>query len=132
MDGYDAYKALVRSGPGKDRIALAFCLAHARRKFVDAYRKSPSPVAAAIIALIGEVYAIEARIGGSSAEERLRVRQEEAADVMAQIKAQIDTMVSQLSRQSDLAKAMRYTLGALGRADALPRRWPARGRYQYG
>jgi transposase len=111
VDGYDAYKALVRSGPGKDRIKLAFCLAHARRKFVDAYRKSPSPVAAAIIALIGEVYAIEARIRGSSAEERLRVRQEEAADVMAQIKVQIDTMLPQLSRQSDLAKAMRYTLG---------------------
>jgi len=109
VDGYDAYKALVRKGPGKDRIKLAFCLAHARRKFVDAYRKSPSPMAATIITLIGEIYAIEARIRGSSAEDRLRVRQEEAKDVMAQIKAQIDTMVPQLSRKSDLAKAMRYT-----------------------
>jgi len=110
-DGYDAYKALVRKGPGKDRIELAFCLAHARRKFVDAYRKSPSPAASAIIALIGEVYAVEARIRGSSAEERLRVRKEEAVDVMVRIKAQIDTMLPQLSRKSDLAKAMRYTLG---------------------
>ncbi len=111
VDGYDAYKALVRKGPGKDRIKLAFCLAHARRKFVDAYRKSPSPMAATIITLIGEVYAIEARIRGSSAEDRLRVRQAETADVMAQIKVQIDTMVPQLSRKSDLAKAMRYTQG---------------------
>jgi len=111
VDGYDAYKALVRKGPGKGRIKLAFCLAHARRKFVDAYRKSPSPMAAAIIALIGKVYAIEARIRGSSAEDRHRVRQAETAEVMAQIKAQIDTMVPQLSRKSDLAKAMRYTQG---------------------
>ena len=111
VDGYGAYKALIRSGPGKGRIELAFCLAHARRKFIDAYRKSPSPVAAAIIAMIGEVYAIEARIRGGSAEERLRVRQEEAADAMVRIKAQIDAMLPQLSRQSDLAKAMRYTLG---------------------
>lgn len=109
VDGYDAYKALVRSGSTKDRITLAFCLAHARRKFVDAYRKSPSPVAAAIIALIGEVYAIEARIRGSKAEDRLRVRKAETTDVMAQIKARIDVMLPQLSPQSDLAKAMRYT-----------------------
>ena len=111
VDGYAAYKALVHSGPAKDRIALAFCLAHARRKFVDAYRKSPSPLAAAIITLIGEVYAIEARIRGSKAEDRLRVRKHEAADVMDQIKAQIDSILPQLSPQSDLAKAMRYTLG---------------------
>lgn len=110
VDGYDAYKALVRKGPGKERIVLAFCLAHARRKFVDAYRKSPSPTAAAIIAMIGEVYAIEASVRGSSAEERLQVRTAEAAEVMARIKSEIDAMLPQLSRQSDLAKAMRYTL----------------------
>lgn len=111
VDGYGAYKALVRKGSYKDRIRLAFCLAHARRKFVDVYRKSPSPAAAAIITLIGEVYAIEARIRGSSAEDRLRVRQEEAKDVMTSIKAKIDTMIPQLSRKSDLAKAMRYMQG---------------------
>ena len=61
--------------------------------------------------MIGEVYAIEARIRGSSAEERRRARQEEATDVMVRIKAQIDAMLPQLSRQSDMAKAMRYTLG---------------------
>lgn len=109
-DGYDAYKALVRSAPGKDRIKLAFCLAHARRKFVDAYRKSPSPVAGRIIARIGEVYAIEARIRGLGAEERQRVRHEEAAEVMKQVKAEIDAMLPHLSPKSDLAKAMRYTL----------------------
>lgn len=106
VDRYGAYKALVRKGSDKDRIKLAFCLAAARRKFIDAFRKSPSPVAAAIIAMIGEVYAIEAHIRGASAEERQRIRQEEAADVMVRIKAQIDTMLPQLSRQSDLAKAM--------------------------
>lgn len=108
VDGYDAYKALVRRNP--DRIMLAFCLAHARRKFTDAYRKSPSPVAARIIALIGEVYAIEARVRGGSAEQRLEVRIAETAKVMAKIRQAIDDMLPQLSRQSDLAKAMRYTL----------------------
>jgi transposase len=101
---------LVRSGPGRGKITLAFCLAHARRKFVDAYRKSPSPMAAAIIALIGEVYAVEARVRKGSAGERLQARMTETADVMAKIKTQIDTMLPGLSPKSDLAKAMRYTL----------------------
>ncbi|AXB76653.1 IS66 family transposase [Novosphingobium sp. P6W] len=110
VDGYGAYKALVRSGPGRGKITLAFCLAHARRKFVDAYRKSPSPVAAAIIALISQVYVVEARVRKGTAAQRLQARLAETADVMAKIKAQIDTMLPRLSPKSDLAKAMRYTL----------------------
>jgi transposase len=50
-------------------------------------------------------------VRSGSAEERRRVRQEETVDAMVRIKAQIDAMLPQLSRQSDLAKAMRYTLG---------------------
>jgi transposase len=110
-DGYDAYKGVTRSGPGVGRIKLAFCLAHVRRKYVDAYRKSPAPVTARIIAAIGEVYAIEASIRGLAAEQRQRVRSEEAAPVMTRIKAEIDAMLPHLSPRSDLAKAMRYTLG---------------------
>lgn len=110
VDGYDAYKALVRSGPTRERIRLAFCLAHARRKFIDAWRKSPSPIAQRIIALIGEVYVIEARIRGMSAHERQRVRQLETSAPMARIMAEIDEMLPHLSPKSDLAKAMRYTL----------------------
>ena len=108
VDGYGAYKALVRKGA--EGIVLVFCLAHVRRKFVDAYRKSPSPVAAAIIGLIGEVYAIEARVRASNAAHRLAARQAETCKVMATIKTQIDDMLPRLSPKSDLAKAMRYTL----------------------
>lgn len=108
VDGYAAYKALVRKGA--EGITLVFCLAHTRRKFVDAYRKSPSPEAAAIIALIGEVYAIEARVRTGSAAERLIARQAEAREAMNRIKAQIDDILPKLSPKSDLAKAMRYTL----------------------
>lgn len=108
VDGYAAYKALVRKGA--EGIMLVFCLAHARRKFVDAYRKSPSPAAAAIIALIGEVYAIEARVRTGSAAERLKVREAETRQLMDKIRSQIDGMLPGLSPKSDLAKAMRYTL----------------------
>ncbi len=110
VDGYNAYKALVRNGTGKDRIRLAFCLAHTRRKFVEAYRKSPSPIAARIIARIGDIYAIEAGIRGLGADQRQRTRQAEAGVLFEQIKTEIDTMLPHLSPKSDLARAMRYAL----------------------
>ena len=38
VDGYEAYKALVKRTKG-GKIRLAFCLAHARRKFVAAHKR---------------------------------------------------------------------------------------------
>lgn len=113
VDGYSAYKALekMRGPDGNAVIQLAFCLAHARRKFVDVHRKTQSPVSADIIARIGEVYAIEARIRGTSADERRQVRQAETAPLMAGIKAVLEKVLPQLSAKSALAKAIRYMLG---------------------
>jgi len=69
VDGYAAYKALARDHGGA--IQLAFCLAHARRKFVEVYKTMQSPFAREVIERLQAVYAIEAEIRGSSAEQRL-------------------------------------------------------------
>jgi len=47
VDGYAAYKALPRGHGGA--IRLAFCLAHARRKFVEVYKTTQSPFAHEVI-----------------------------------------------------------------------------------
>ncbi len=47
VDGYAAYKALARGHGGA--IQLAFCLAHARRKFVEVYKTTQSPFAREVI-----------------------------------------------------------------------------------
>jgi hypothetical protein len=47
VDGYAAYKALVRGHGGA--IQLAFCLAHARRKFVEVYKTMQLPFARVVI-----------------------------------------------------------------------------------
>ena len=65
VDGYAAYKALARGHGGA--IQLAFCLAHARRKFVEVYKTMQSPFAHEVIERLQAVYAIEAEIRGSSA-----------------------------------------------------------------
>src|SRR4029453_13782931 len=54
-DGYGAYEAVARAGPG---FTLAHCWAHVRRKFVEAEPNYPGPCAEAR-GLIGELSAVE-------------------------------------------------------------------------
>jgi len=106
VDGYAAYKALARGHGGA--IQLAFCLAHARRKFVEVYKKTGSPFAHEVIERLQAVYAIEAEIRGSSAEQRLAVRCARTAPLMEALKARLTAMVGQLFSQSPLAEAINY------------------------
>src|SRR2546430_3613691 len=108
VDGYAAYKALARGHGGA--IQLAFCLAHARRKFVEVYKTMQSPFAHEVIERLQVVYAIEAEIGGSSAERRLAARRTRTAPLMEALKARLTAMVGQLFSQSKLAEAINYAL----------------------
>ncbi|MGY3464719.1 transposase [Bradyrhizobium sp. LM6.11] len=108
VDGYAAYKALAR-GHGS-AIQLAFCLAHARRKFVEVYKTTQSPFAREVIERLQAVYAIEAEIRGSSAEQRLAARRTRTAPLMAALKARLTATVGQLFSQSKLAEAINYAL----------------------
>ena len=108
VDGYAAYKALARDHVGA--IRLAFCLAHARRKFVEVYKTTQSPFAREVIEQLQAVYAIEAAIRGSPAEQRLAVRRARAAPLMEALKGRLTTMVGQLFSQSPLAGAINYAL----------------------
>jgi hypothetical protein len=108
VDGYAAYKALARGQGGA--IRLAFCLAHARRKFVEVYKTTQSPFAHEVIERLQAVYAIEAEIRGSPAEQRLAVRRARAAPLMEALKARLTSMLGQLFSQSPLAGAINYAL----------------------
>jgi len=114
VDGYGAYKSLLKASPRSDmgnrQISLAFCMAHARRKFTDIYKKTASPIARSIIEQIGLLYAVEARICGTSAEHRLEVRRAETAPLMAALKTMLDDALPQLSAKSALAGAIKYAL----------------------
>jgi transposase len=108
VDGYAAYKALARGHGGA--IRLAFCLAHARRKFVEVYKTTQSPFAHEVIERLQAVYAIEAEIRGSSAEQRLAARRTRTAPLMEALKARLTSMLGQLFSQSPLAGAINYAL----------------------
>jgi hypothetical protein len=55
VDGYAAYKALVKDAQTRSRVTLAFCLAHARRKFVAVFKTTQSPIAKEAIEKIAAV-----------------------------------------------------------------------------
>jgi transposase len=108
VDGYAAYKALARDHGGA--IQLAFCLAHARRKFVEVYKTTQSPFAREVIERLQALYVIETGIRGSSAEQRLAARRTRTAPLMAALRTRLTAMVGQLFSQSKLAEAINYAL----------------------
>lgn len=111
VDAYNGYDELALSDRPGGAIILAYCLAHARRKFFDEHKKSKDEVAAEALRRIGEVYAIEARIRGHSAEARLAVRQDETKPLMVAMKVWLMERLGEISAKSTLAGAIRYMLG---------------------
>ncbi|MGY4509461.1 hypothetical protein ACVIN2_002915 [Bradyrhizobium sp. USDA 3650] len=85
-----ALKALARDRGGA--IQLIFCLAHARRKFVEVFKTTQSPFAREVIKRLQTVYAIQDEIRGSSAEQRLAVCRTRSAPLMAALKARLTKM----------------------------------------
>lgn len=111
VDGYAAYKGLEDPGRPSGAIRLAFCMAHLRRRFVDLHKSTKSEITAMIIKLLGRVYRIEADIRGTSAENRLAIRQEKSRALMDELKALLDDTLPRVSTASKLAEHIRYAQG---------------------
>jgi hypothetical protein len=132
-DAYGGYNELYREGRASGAIFEAGCFAHARRKFFEladvegaARKKSRGertgmiyPIALEAVQRLDVLFDIERAINGRSAAERLAVRQELSAPVMVKLHAWLTAQIARLSRNHDLAKAIRYML----------RRWDAFTRF---
>lgn len=116
VDGYQAYKTMVKRR-GKSNVApmrLAFCLAHARRKFVDVVKLTGSSEALSILARIAEIYRIEAKLRGEDEDTRLSGRRREAAPIMRELKVHLTELSDEVSSKSALGKAVTYMLNHWG------------------
>jgi transposase len=111
VDAYSAYTALAKAGRSPGPVKLAFCVAHARRKFTDVYKQAPSPTARDAIESFAKIYAIEAEIRGTSAAHRYAVRQAKTAPLMSALKTMLERALAEISSQSALANAIKYSLG---------------------
>ncbi len=110
VDGYAGYGELTKPNRPGGAVTLAYCLAHARRQFFEVYQSSKSAVAAEALERIGAVYAIEQRIRGLTAAERVTVRQAETKPILEAFRTWLMERLAGESAKSNLAEAIRYTL----------------------
>lgn len=106
VDGYGGYGALARRG----EVALAFCWAHVRRRFYELAAAGASPVASDVLARIARLYALETDVRGQSPDQRRAARQEHSRPIVDELHRVLDTRLTQVSRKSRLAEAIRYAL----------------------
>jgi hypothetical protein len=109
----DAYAGYDSWASDKTDIERLSCWAHARRKFHEAF-KAGQTLAAGVLAAIQRLYQVEAalRPHRDNPVERLRLRQEQAAPVLATLKADLVTLRQrpEVLPKSLLGKAIDYTL----------------------
>ena len=122
-------RRLAYAGP----ILGAGCWSHARRPFfaladlAEAARRKAqgettmpiSPLALEMVRRIDALFEIERSINGKGADERLAVRQQLSAPLVAELEVWMREQRAKLSRSNDIAKAMDYML----------KRWPSFTRF---
>jgi len=117
-DGYSAYDKL---GPA---ITYAGCLAHVRRKLLEAHKLSPDdPVPRQLLDQVGALYSVEAeaREAGATAEQRLALRQARSRPLMEALKDQLVTTRTASLPKSVLGRACAYALGQWTRLEVFLR-----------
>lgn len=102
-DAYGGYDGIFRS---QDVTEVA-CWAHARRKFYDA-QDSDEVRARQMLALIGQLYAIEREARDADDAARLELRQERSVPVLARIKSWLDQEQPVVLPRSPMAAAIGY------------------------
>jgi transposase len=125
-DAYSGYNELYDPSRASGAITAALCWAHARRQFFEladiaanARRGKTaaaiSPIALEAVKRIDALFDIERGINGLSAEERLRIRQEQSAPLLALLEAWLREERSRLSRSASVTKPIDYMLKRWGR-----------------
>jgi transposase len=108
VDGYAGFGRLIADAGNVSQ--LAFCWAHARRKFYDIYAATQSPLAGEALRQIAALYEIEDEIRGQPAEVRRRVRQQRSRPLVEAMQAWLAETLGRISGRSALAQAIRYAL----------------------
>jgi hypothetical protein len=104
-DGYGGYDGIVAG----NAITRAGCWAHARRKFVDAEKVAPE-IAREAVDLIGDLFRVERQAKDLSVEQRLELRREKSAPVLAKLREKLLEWKEQLLPKHPMAEAINYAL----------------------
>lgn len=102
-DAYGGYDGIYHAH-GVTEVA---CWAHARRKFYDA-QDSDGQRASQMLALIGELYALEREVKHADEATRLAARQERSMPTLAQIRSWLDAEGEVVLPRSPMGLAITY------------------------
>ena len=105
-DAYGGYDGVVAG----NAMLRAGCWAHLRRKIIDAEKTAPE-IAQEAIVMVRALYAVEKQGQNASSEERLRLRQEQSAPVLAELREKFFDWKEQLLPKHPMAEAVQYALG---------------------
>jgi len=119
-DAYAGFNRLYEASRKGGPIVEAACWAHARRKFFDLARLQKAPIAIAAVERIDALSATEREINGMTPQQRLAVRNERSRPLIAELETWLRTQRGKLSRKSETAKAIDYSL----------KLWPALTRFR--
>jgi len=107
VDGYAGYNRVLDLRDNQP-IGLAYCWAHARRKLYELTHNNVAPTAEVGLKQIAALYRIEAQARGTSANERLALRQTKSAPKITAFKTWLDQARSQVSAKSPTGEALKY------------------------
>lgn len=114
-DGYEGYNTVVQS----NKLDHLCCMAHMRRKFIDAQKTQPKPKkgqakkvtkADLVVNMIKQLYAIEHQQKDNSPEERFIARQEKTVPILNKLKSWLDAHAASVLPNGALGKAIHYAL----------------------
>ena len=107
VDGYAGYNRVLDLRDNAP-IQLAYCWAHARRKLYELTHNNVAPIAEEGLKQIATLYRIEAQARGTSAQERMAIRQQKSAPKIVAFKSWLDQARSQVSAKSPTGEALKY------------------------
>jgi transposase len=120
-DGYEVYASVALA----NGLIHLGCMAHCRRYWFDALKALPrkartsDQLAAQVLELIAQLYAVEERVRSMDSAGRLRERREHSVGVLARIDALVQAHLHSVMPGSELGKALHYTAA----------QWPKLTRY---
>lgn len=107
-DAYAGYGQLGRKGTIVEGIVSPKCWAHARRNFSDEFEFNGTADATAVIGLISELYAEEAKIRGKPPLVREAHRRRYSAPILTRLKVFLDECSGRHLTKNRMAKTINY------------------------
>ena len=120
-DGYKVYEVLYKNHP---TIILVYCMAHARRKFVEA-QSYDKEKANEVLSMMQLLYKLEKemRDEGLSWEQRTERRQQEAVPILEQIEIWLKENASQVLPKKSIRASHHLHIVKMERLERLRATW---------